>query len=99
MQLTLRIVGGFTGPAGAERHQVCLDQLPEAQAERLRALVAAAGLAGLPDQLRKPAPAAWDFTFQLTIRDGGHERTLCFHRDVAPEGLRALCDGIIGLDG
>ena len=95
MHITLKIIGGFTGPAAPEIHEVDLDQLSQADATRLRELVAAAGFFSLLPEIRKPAPASWDFVHELTIRDAGKEHTVRFHLDAAPATLRALCDGVI----
>jgi hypothetical protein len=91
VKLVLRKWGGFTGKAGAEVHEVDLDSLPEAEAARLRKLVGDAQLDVLPAKLTNEKPQPWDFHHTLTVvRDDGSERTVEFHEDAAPPGLRAL---------
>ena len=95
MHITLKIVGGFTGPAAPEIHEVHLDQLSPADARRLRELVATAGFFSLPPDIRKRAPASWNFRHELTVRDAGKVHTVRFHLDAVPATLRALCDEVI----
>jgi len=73
----LKIIGGFTGPAAPEIHEVDLDQLSHADATRLRELVATADFFSLPPEIRKRAPASWDFVHELTVRDAGKTHTVC----------------------
>jgi hypothetical protein len=94
MRLTLKIVGGFTGPAGPEIHDVNLHELAPAVAKRFRDLVQDAAVFSLPAELRKPAPASWDFLYELTVEDSGRTRTIRFHLDAAPAPLRALCEAL-----
>src|SRR5262245_29310929 len=75
--------------------EVDLDKLSQADATRLRELVAAAGFFSLPPEIRKRAPASWDFVHELTVRDAGKTHTVCFHLDAVPATLRALCDEVI----
>lgn len=93
MRLTLHSVGGFTGPAGAQTRSVDVDQLPAADAARVRALVQALDPAHLPATLLKARPQSWDFTYTLTIADGV-ERQVRFHLDAAPPPLRDLVEFI-----
>ena len=95
MRITLRVVGGFTGRAGAEVYEVDVDRLPHDEASRLQRLVAAAGFFSLAPDVRKPAPASWDFLHELTIADGNKIHTVRFHLDAVPTALRTLCDEII----
>ena len=88
MKLVLRKWGGFTGKAGAEVHELDLDTLPPAEAERLRKLAEHAR--SLPAKLSKSAPQPWDFKHSLTIEDGGKSRTVEFHEDAATPELKAL---------
>jgi hypothetical protein len=93
MRLSLHSVGGFTGPAGAQTHSVDVDRLPAADAARVRALVQALDPAHLPATLLKSRPQSWDFTYTLTIVDGG-EQQVRFHLDAAPPPLRDLVEFI-----
>ena len=93
MRLSLRSVGGFTGPAGAQARSVDVDGLPAADAARVRALVQALDPAHLPATLLKARPQSWDFTYTLTIEDGA-QRQVRFHLDAAPAALRDLVDVI-----
>jgi hypothetical protein len=91
MRLSLRCVGGFTGPAGAQTRSVDVDCLPAADAAHLRALVQALDPAALPPALLKPRPQPWDFTYTLTIENGA-ARQVRFHVDAAPPPLREIVD-------
>jgi len=90
MRITLRSVGGFTGPAGAATRSLDLDALPSAEASRIRALVAAADFFALPSKLMKRAPQSWDFVHRLEIEEKGTTHVVQFHDDAASEPLRAL---------
>jgi hypothetical protein len=57
--------------------------------------VATADFFSLPPDIRKHAPASWDFLHELTVRDAGKTHTVRFYLDAAPATLRALCDGVI----
>src|SRR5262245_58267194 len=85
------LCGGVMTRAG----EVDLDKLSQADATHLRELVAAAGFFSLPPEIRKRAPASWDFVHELTVRDAGKTHTVCFHLDAVPATLRALCDEVI----
>jgi hypothetical protein len=90
MRLSLHSVGGFTGPAGAQTHNVDVERLPAADAARVRALVQALDPAHLPATLLKARPQSWDFTYTLTVDD----RQVRFHLDAAPAALRDLVEFI-----
>jgi hypothetical protein len=90
MRITLRSVGGFTGPAGASTHTVDLDELPAAEAHHLRDLVDACDFFALPPKLMKEAPQSWDFVHHLEVEDGGRRHAVQFHEESAPPALRDL---------
>jgi hypothetical protein len=92
MRLSLRSVGGFTGPAGAQTHTVELDRLPPREAERLRALVRSLDFAALTATLTKPRPQSWDFLHTLEISDNGQHHQLRFHSEAAPPALAELAE-------
>jgi hypothetical protein len=86
MRLSLRCVGGFTGPAGAQTYSLDLARAPAAEAERLRTLLDALDLAQLPASLMKTHPQPWDFVYTLTVENGTCH-VLRFHTDAAPPAL------------
>jgi hypothetical protein len=90
MRITLRSVGGFTGPAGASTRTVDVGSLPPAAAGHIRSLVDASGFFGLPDKVAKKAPQPWDFTHHLEVDDGGRRHAVQFHEDAASPELRSL---------
>jgi len=90
MRITLRTVGGFTGPAGAQTRVVDVEALSPAEADRIRACAARALPEELPRRLMKDVPQPWDFVRHLKIEDGGTVRELQFHDDAAPTALRDL---------
>jgi hypothetical protein len=94
MRLSLHTVGGFTGPAGAQTRTVDLDQLPAAQAARLRALAGSLDFAALPASITSPRPQSWDLLHTLTVSGDGGAHTVRFHSEAAPPALRALADAL-----
>jgi hypothetical protein len=90
LKIVLRKWGGFTGKAGAEVHELDVDSLPPAEASRLRQMVQGAGFSQLPGRLVKPAPQPWDFSYSLTIEEGGQSHTVEFHQDAISPALQAL---------
>jgi len=99
VKITLRTVGGFTGPAGAQTHVVDVDELPPADAERLLGHVTSAVPEGLPRKLMKAAPQPWDFVRHLKIEDGETVREFQFHDEAASVSLRQLVQEIEELSG
>jgi len=90
MIVTLRSVGGFTGPAGAEEHIIDDAKLPPDAARRLQALQAALPVATGPQVFKKSAPQSWDFAHTLTVQNGGETQVYEFHEDAAPAELKAM---------
>ena len=97
MHITLKIIGGFTGRAGAEVHDLDVEKLPPGDATRLRGLAKAAQLESLPSKMTKAAPASWDFVHELTVQDESGSHTIRFHPDAATPELRALTDAVTGI--
>jgi hypothetical protein len=91
MRLSLRCVGGFTGPAGAQTRSLDLARAPAADAARLRALLDSLDLAQLPASLMKTHPQPWDFVYTLTV-ENGIRREFRFHTDAAPPALGEIVD-------
>lgn len=91
MRLSLRCVGGFTGPAGAQVRSVDTDTLPDAEADRLRALVRQLELENMPATLMKDRPQSSDFTYTLVVDDGALHQ-LRFHKDAGTPVLKELVD-------
>lgn len=89
MRLSLRCVGGFTGPAGAQTRTVDTAQLPGAEADRLKTLVQQADVAQMPATLLKARPQSQDFTYTLVVEDGALHQVK-FHKDASPPALQAL---------
>jgi hypothetical protein len=94
MRITLRSVGGFTGPAGPETFSVDLDALPTQKAAALRNLVEAARFFSLGPTFLKQAPRSWDFVHELSIEHGGRLTTVKFHDEAAPPELLALANAV-----
>ena len=91
MRLSLRCVGGFTGPAGAQTRTVDTAQLPGAEGDRLQALVHQLDAAHPPATLLKERPQSSDFTYTLVVEDGALHQ-FRFHKDAGPPVLRELVD-------
>jgi hypothetical protein len=94
MRITLRSVGGFTGPAGAETFSIDLDALPSQRAAALRDLVEAARFFSLGPTFLNQTPRSWDFVHELSIEHGGSLTTVKFHDQAAPPELLALADAV-----
>jgi emfourin len=92
MKLSLRSVGGVTGPAGAITHTVDLSAMPPEQRARPTALVEAAQPFQLAERYLSKSPKPWDFRFTLTVDENGRQRTIEFHLAAAPPALRALAE-------
>jgi hypothetical protein len=98
MRLKLRIVGGFTGEAGADTRQVDFDRLPTSVATRLHSLVQRADPFSLPPTLKKSTPQPWDFRYTLTVEDGNRHHTIVFHKDAVSPALRELVEALEALE-
>ncbi len=92
MKLSLRSVGGFTGPIGSVTRSVDLAALPHERRAHASALLDAARPFDLPTQFLLPSPRSWDFLYTLTVEDGGRTREVKLHLDAAPPSLRALVE-------
>jgi hypothetical protein len=90
MRITLRTVGGFSGPAGAETRTLDLDTLAPEKAVALRGLVESARFFLLPPTVRKARPRSWDFLHTLTVEDGDRSHQVTFHLDAVDARLREL---------
>ena len=88
--MVLRSWGGFTGKLGEEVRHIDLDHLPPSEAAAIERLLREADFFALPPKLEKALRQPWDFTHELTVRDGGRERTVTFHEAAAPPSLREL---------
>lgn len=100
MRLTLRRVGGFTGPAGASTREIDTASLPPDAARELLTQINAAHLFDLPARLRKPAPQPWDFLHFLSVDDErGRQHAVEFHLDAASPELKRLVEAIDSLPG
>jgi hypothetical protein len=94
MKLTLRSTGGFTGPLGAVRREVDLDQLSDEQRQHAHQLVEAARVFDRPARQLATAPRPHDFTYQLTVADRDRSRELELQLAGTDAAMRALVDWI-----
>ena len=94
LRVTLKITGGFTGPAGPELHTVDVDRLPAADADRVRSLVNAAKLSAPLQTMLKAQPQSSDFLHELTVEDESGTRTVRFHPETATPEVRALEEAV-----
>lgn len=92
MKLSLRSVGGFTGPIGSVTRSVEVAALPGERRAHVSALLDAARPFDLPTQFLLPSPRSWDFLYTLTVEDGGRTREIKLHLDAAPPSVRALVE-------
>jgi hypothetical protein len=83
--------GGLAGPAQRRTLALDADALPAPEAEELRGLVRAAGVAALAGQSSGEGPARPDaFRYRLTIDDGGRRHTIEVGEREVPPALRPL---------
>ena len=92
VKLSLKSVGGVTGPVGAVTRTVDTPTLTTDLRARANALVDAARPFDLPGQFLLTSPHSWDFRYKLTVEDGGRTHQIDFHLDAAPPALRALVE-------
>ena len=92
MKLSLRSVGGVTGPTGAVTRSVDVAALPHDRRAHASALLDAARPWNLPTQFLLAAPHSWDFLYTLTIEDGDRTHVVKLHLDAAPPTLRAVVE-------
>jgi hypothetical protein len=92
VKLSLRSVGGVTGPAGAVTRTVDVSTLPPEERAKTRALLDAARPFDQPERLLSKAPHSWDFRHTLTVEDDGRTHKIDLHLDAAPPALRALVE-------
>ena len=92
VKLSLKSVGGFTGPVGAVTRTVETSTLPSDVRAHANALIDAARPFDLPAQLLLKSPHSWDFRYKLTVEDGGRTHQIELHLDAAPPALRALVE-------
>jgi hypothetical protein len=92
VKLSLRSVGGFTGPVGAVTRSVDVAALPHEQRVHASALLDAARPWNLPTEFLLGSPHSWDFLYTLTLEDGGRTQEVKLHLDAAPPALRAIVE-------
>ena len=95
MHITLKIVGGFTGPAAPQTYTLDSEELPQESTARLRELLGAANFFNLDANIHHRPVKSWDFDHQLTVSDGNNSHEVHFHLDAVPGPLRVLCEKVI----
>lgn len=95
MKLALEVTGGFTGPAGTQRVEVELDDLPAAQARPLRDALEQIPESAWGGTFTLPHPKPWDFRHVLKTGSGGDERVVTFHRGAGPPALTRLAESLL----
>jgi hypothetical protein len=90
MRLSLRSIGGFTGPAGAVTRTVDVATLSEDRRCHAQKLVEAAHLFDRPEKALLPAPKPWDMRYVLDVDDGGRSRRVELHLGAVDTSLKEL---------
>ncbi|MGZ4961153.1 MAG: protealysin inhibitor emfourin [Limisphaerales bacterium] len=94
MKITLEVSGGFTGPAGKSGVSVDVAHLPEREANKIRALVAATPDSAWGGSFFEPHPKPWDFRHTLCVEENGNAKRVVFHRNQGPASLTELADKV-----
>ena len=94
MRATLERTGGFAGMHLTSTADT--EELPSADAKRLRQLVTNANFFALPAMIIPQPPQPDRFQYKLTIEDGGRVHTVTASESALPPGLRPLADFLSG---
>jgi hypothetical protein len=92
MQVSYERTGGFAGMRMAASFD--LDQLPEADAANLKALLHNAQFHKLPENLAGGPAMPDQFTYKITVTDGALKHTVTTGDASAPPELRPLLDAL-----
>jgi hypothetical protein len=94
MRVSLRSVGGFTGPAGAVTRTIDVDALPNDRKAKALEVINAARVFERPAKIMLEHPRPWDFQHVLEVDDGPRSRRIVLHEAAADDSLRELLDWI-----
>lgn len=94
MRVTYKKTGGFANLKVTA--EVDSDQLPEAQAQKMKELVDRADLFNQPSKpSAKPTPD--QFQYEITVDDGGKSHSFVTNESAASDSLRELIDWVNGV--
>jgi len=95
VKLVLEVTGGFTGPAGKQRVELDLDQLPPAESAKLRAYLEQIPESAWGKEFALPHPKPWDFKHTLRLISEHGERAVTFHAGAGPATLTHIAQSLI----
>jgi len=95
VKLQLVVTGGFTGPAGKQRVELELEQLPPAEASKLRADLEQIPESAWGSSFLLPHPKPWDFRHVLSVKSGEREQVVTFHGGAGPAALTAIAKSLL----
>ncbi len=95
MKLSLEVTGGFTGPAGKQKVEVELDQLPPDRAAKLRADLEQIPASAWGSSFLLPHPKPWDFRHVLSVTSGDQPRVITFQRGAGPPALTKIAEELL----
>lgn len=93
----MRVQFTRTGGIAGITLTVTLDsqQLPQAEADRLRRLIAAAAFFDQPESLKSAAPGADRFQYRVTVEEGDRKKKVETDESSCPETFRSLLDYLV----
>lgn len=94
MKLLLEVSGGFTGPAGKQRVEVDLDQLPPAEAAKLRAELEHIPASAWGSTFSLAHPKPWDFRHVLSVTSADGVRVVTFQSGAGPAALSEIAKSL-----
>jgi len=94
MKLTLRSIGGVTGPAGAVRYALDSEALSGELRAEAEHLVGEARVFERPPKMLLQRPRPSDFRYLLELQDGPRSHRVELHLGAVDDALRALVDWI-----
>ena len=95
MKLVLEVTGGFTGPAGRQRVEVELAQLPAAEAAQLRSDLDEIPETAWGSTFSLDHPKPWDFRNVLSVKSGERDQVVTFHTGAGPAALTRIAKSLL----
>jgi hypothetical protein len=95
VKLVLEVTGGFTGPAGTQRVELELEQLPAAEATQLRSDLEQIPETAWGNTFALAHPKPWDFRNVLSVKSGDRDQVVTFHTGAGPAALTRIAKALL----
>jgi hypothetical protein len=95
VKLVLEVTGGFTGPAGKQRVEVELEQLPAAEAAQLRTELEEIPETAWGSTFSLAHPKPWDFRHVLSVTSRERDQVVTFHNGAGPPALTRIAKSLL----